>query len=151
MYLFLDFDGVLHADFAGNEYFCHVPKLVDALAEFPDVRIVISSTWRLKRSADELRALLGPALGARVVGVTPELKADEYATYRRQNEIEAWLKANAKPWDNWIALDDMSSEFKPFCPHLIACNGETGMDDGVVTRLRAYLTGLQRQRGGRYA
>ena len=142
MYLFLDFDGVLHADFAGNEYFCHVPKLVDALAEFPDVRIVISSTWRLNRSVDELRGLLGPALGSRVVGVTPELKGNEYAIYRRQNEIEAWLEANAKPWDDWIALDDMSSDFTPFCQHLISTHGEVGIYDADIALLRLYLVHL---------
>lgn len=148
MYLFLDFDGVLHADFAGNPYFSKLPKLVEALDGFSGINIVVSSSWREKRSISQLRLLLGPVIGPLVVGTTPQLTDYAYSSLLRQNEIESWLEANAKPWHAWVALDDMSFEFTPFCPHLIVCDGETGMDDAVVTRLRAYLTGVQSQRGG---
>ena len=148
MFLFLDFDGVLHADFAGNPYFSKLPKLVEALDGFSDVIIVVSSAWRLKRSIAELRLLLGPVIGPLVVDKTPHLSEYEHGPLIRQNEIESWLATNAKPWDTWVAIDDMSFEFTPFCPHLIVCDGETGMDDDVVVRLRAYLNGVQSQRGG---
>jgi hypothetical protein len=143
VYLFLDFDGVLHAEFAGSPHFCKLHKLVDALNGFPDVQIVVSSAWRQRRSIDELRLLLGPIIGNQVVGATPELNAYEHSPYLRQKEIEFWLRANANPWDAWVALDDMPSKFRPFCKQLIACDPLTGMEDAQVDLLRERLLKLR--------
>ena len=51
MILFLDFDGVLHPEgedhiFKGGVDFCFLPRLEALLREFPQVKIVISSSWR---------------------------------------------------------------------------------------------------------
>lgn len=148
MYLFLDFDGVLHAEFEGNPHFCKLPKLVGALDGFSDVRIVVSSAWRQTRSSEELRLLLGPIIGKQVVGATPALDGYEHGPYLRQKEIEFWLRANAKPWDAWVALDDMASKFMPFCKQLIACDPLTGMDDAQVALLRERLFGLRNTQNG---
>jgi hypothetical protein len=143
MYLFLDFDGVLHAEFEGSPHFCKLPKLVDALDGFSEVQIVVSSAWRLRRSIEELRLLLGPIIGKQVIGATPELSAWEHGQYLRQKEIEFWLRANANPWDAWVALDDMASKFMPFCKQLIACDPLTGMEDTQVALLRERLFRLR--------
>jgi hypothetical protein len=53
--VFLDFDGVLHPDPPSNELplFCRAMLLEEWLVQHPDVCVVISSTWRLKRSLDQ--------------------------------------------------------------------------------------------------
>ena len=67
VYLFLDFDGVVHPMFAGSRHqewekhpFCYLPELEAAIrrARQP-VRIVIASTWRKKRDLDALRKPFG--------------------------------------------------------------------------------------------
>lgn len=59
MFLFLDFDGVLHPEplYGDGELFCRLPLLEALLREFPEVSIVVSSTWRDTRTVEELRKL----------------------------------------------------------------------------------------------
>lgn len=80
--IYLDFDGVLHSDevyqnHRGRVYllgrghlFEQVPVLVDALAPYPNVRIVLSTSWvRLKGYGWVLERLPG-GLRSRVIGAT---------------------------------------------------------------------------------
>lgn len=111
MILFLDIDGVLHPlmprrDRPQSEagQLSYLPRLAKVLSQYPEVQIVISSTWRVTRTLDQLRVLFPEDLQHRVVGVTPVL--DE-ARYPGGREIEAlaWLDAHA-PGEEWVALDD---------------------------------------------
>ena len=72
MVIFLDFDGVTHP-VSGSAPF--QSDCLDALAKAfnqLDAEIVITSTWRLDRSIDELRTLLGNDIGDRIIDVTPK-------------------------------------------------------------------------------
>lgn len=66
MILFLDFDGVLHSDAAylvngrptlkaEGELMMWVPLLEDALADFPEVQIVLSTSWARELSFSRAR------------------------------------------------------------------------------------------------
>ena len=60
MILFLDFDGVLHPEYSDRAVpdeiaFCHLPRFEAVLRDFPNVEIVISSTWRYHLPLDALR------------------------------------------------------------------------------------------------
>ncbi len=81
--LFLDFDGVVHPHPPNSEHplWCCTAHLAEWLARHPDV--VISSTWRKGRSVEQLKTLLPPVAGHRVIGSTP---AETVELYTRQIE-----------------------------------------------------------------
>ncbi|MFD2270984.1 HAD domain-containing protein [Undibacterium arcticum] len=57
MILFLDFDGVLHPDPCDEgERFSRLPAFEALMRDFPAVEIVVSSSWRVARTLDDLRA-----------------------------------------------------------------------------------------------
>lgn len=150
MILFLDFDGVLHPESLNSRQplLCHLPLLEDVLREFPQVEVVISSTWRLRwldayLATIELRKHFAPDIAQRVVDVTPHhtqldpnTTPDSLFAYRRHREIEAWLRANRPPGTTWVALDDRAYWFKPFLKNLLATDPETGLTTQDLDALR---------------
>jgi hypothetical protein len=146
MILFLDFDGVLHPEFCnqGEELFCHRDKLELILRDYPQVEIVISSTWRQTRSLAELQALFSPDIGPRIVGVTPDWRdlpklCEVIGYYPRHVEVEGWLRQANRVWERWVVLDDRDYWFRPFLPNLVWCDPTIGIDDVVERKLRLKL------------
>ena len=94
--LFIDFDGVLHPlddVHRPDGWFRWLPVLADLLAPWPDVRLVVHSSWRYDHSDAELRVLLGQ-LSSRVVGSVPRLP--------REQAIENFLQANKGKVSSWV-------------------------------------------------
>jgi hypothetical protein len=145
MILFLDFDGVLHPEPCLDQsmLFCRRRLLEDCLRDFPDVKIVITSTWRERHSLDAMRALFVPDIGARIIGVTPQwrdlLDLLSSMAYLRQVEVQGWLRQHGQPWTQWVALDDKPWLFKPFLSNLVTCDGEVGLDEITLQKLRSKL------------
>lgn len=128
--LFLDFDGVLNSDayFASpgfvavtkemsdaevmllnREYHLDAAKvaLLNGLVEMFDLSVVISSSWRLQYSLDELNAMLA-ARGAtfRAVAVTPRVTQHDPTRPLRAREILAYLEHLSVPCEAVVVLDD---------------------------------------------
>lgn len=145
MILFLDFDGVLHSEpcYDETQLFSSLPPLEAMLRDFPEVKIVISSTWRESRSLSELQSFFSHDIGARIIGVTPSWRdipdLVEVIGYQRHAEIEAWIRNSEMPWQPWIAVDDKPFLFKPFLPNLIKTNSSTGLDEIAIASLRQRL------------
>jgi hypothetical protein len=137
--LFLDFDGVLHPDPPSNELplFCRAKLLEEWLVQHPDVCVVISSTWRLKRSLEQLKDYF-PTWQHRIVGMTPDIPLD---SFQRQVECEAWMRAHAAPWTPWAALDDRLWNFRPFEKRLILVDRKTGLTPNDHVRLTRAVYG----------
>lgn len=148
MILFLDFDGVLHPDPCSDEslLLSELPLLESVLHDCQHVDVVITSTWRLKRSITRLRDLFSPSLRERIIDVTPERRdfqdlAETIGhTYQRSIEIEAWLRSSREPWRPWIALDDRPEWFRPFCKNLVRCDPATGLTASTALELRRRFT-----------
>lgn len=146
MILFLDFDGVLHPEFipgespgryrVNQEHFSCLPQFEAILLEFAELRVVISSTWRLRRSLEDLRLFFSPELRYRIVGATPELT--NIACGRRQREIEAWMADNA-PGECWIAVDDWPPLFDQVCDNVFFTETLTGLDHEAAYRLKQWI------------
>lgn len=139
MILFLDFDGVLHHEnvtvkrcppsarrylkahesrfltrdgklVKGKNLFEHADRLAAALAPFPNVQIVISSTWREHFRPEKLLQFLPAALADRVIGHTP--LCDKFGGVgSRLSEVLAYLEGNGLSGEPWIALDDQAQLF----------------------------------------
>jgi hypothetical protein len=153
--LFLDFDGVTHPEPCYTEdYFALAPLVEKVVRDFPGTRVVISSAWRENHSLGEIRAMLPMALASMVEGITPSslpsssdhiciIVPEEFAPalipYARHREIAYWLNMYAKPWDEWVALDDRAYLFKPFLPNLIKCDMDWGMTEHDADILRHKL------------
>ncbi|HYB51328.1 MAG TPA: HAD domain-containing protein [Burkholderiaceae bacterium] len=142
MILFLDFDGVLHPDPCPDKgrLFENAQRLADTLAQFPEVAIVLSTSWRNVRPENELLEPLPATLRVRVLGITPRFgeftAAASRIPYRRHAECEQWLISNDMADSPWWALDDRAYWFAPYCENLIQCDAQRGFDE----RARAHLT-----------
>jgi hypothetical protein len=135
--LFLDFDGVLHPDPPSSQapLMCRAPLLQDWLFQNPHVSVVVSSTWRLKRTLGQLQALF-PVWGDRIVDATPNLPQD---SFQRQHECESWVREQAKPWTPWLALDDRAWNFRPFEKRLLLVDRTSGLVPDDLLRLSEAL------------
>jgi hypothetical protein len=135
MLLFLDFDGVLHPVLGPLEmHVCRLSVLESVLRQAPQVRIVISSTWRLFFGMSELRAVVSADIAARIVGATPPPDDEP-----RHAEIMRYLKQHATHATEWVAVDDAVEEFPRGCPYLIRCDARSGLTDTVARELGTRL------------
>ena len=135
----LDFDGVLHprCPSASSEMFKGVEVLAAAIAEVPDVSIVIDSTWRHHTSDMEWAIAQFPrSISSAIAGCTPNLGGKN----TRELEIFEWLKINATTPFNLMILDDEPELFSKAMLDLIYCvNGELGLCHSDVHRIRERL------------
>ena len=135
--LFLDVDGVLN----NHEALKRNPPLdplcvgvLNDLVEAFDARIVVSSTWRLFYSLDEIRSLLaahGLVNPARVIDATPHgetAQGDRSVSQPRGLEIQAWLSAHQEV-TRFVILDD-EADMCHLTPHLV----KTSMANGLTWR-----------------
>ena len=94
--LFLDYDGVLHADDvyrsksgialkSGGTLFEHAAILAAAIEPHPNVKIVLSTSWVRERGFNRAKKFLPPSLQIRVTG----------ATYHSSFELDDGLQT---PW-----------------------------------------------------
>lgn len=131
--LFLDFDGVLHPEHCHeSKHFSCLPVFERALHQVPDCKVVIASTWRLQTPGKRLREKLGSDVASKVVGVTPQYcdlhdVPPTLVGYEREAECHAWLLANKVRHEPWLAVDDRSWLYRPFCKSLFLTNGRTGL------------------------
>ena len=146
--IFLDIDGVLHPAGAayiddrtgktmGDRLFRWLEILMCYLNQYPDVKVVIHSTWRICHPTfAELLSELPERLRARVVASTgTEIMG-------RWDSIQNYLSLNKV--DNFIILDDEErafgrhSESRP--KELIACRSRAGLTSpGVQAKLKKAL------------
>lgn len=139
----LDFDGVLHkyeaSEWVGEreeyKFFHYLPRFEAVVRDYPQVRIVIASSWRLQKKLDALRAIFSEDIGKKILGVTPIHQSRSMAGLR-QSEVESWLVENNFSGVRWVALDDESRNYLPEAS-LIVCND--GFSDFEEKSLRDFL------------
>ena len=118
--LYLDFDGVLHHESVmrsprgriylsapdGYSLFQHVGLLEDLLAPYPEVRIVLSTSWvRVLRFSRALKRL-PPSLQTRVIGATYHTEMHEGAFARLPRAQQILDDVERRQPSGWLALDD---------------------------------------------
>jgi hypothetical protein len=137
--LFLDFDGVLHADGDVGREFCRLPHLDKYLEKMPDIEIVISSSWRDAHSLEELKEFFPLHLREKIIGVTPSHPCG-FESGGRQREIEEFLEAASLSHEDssWVALDDMEFIFDSNCRNLVLVNANSGFSDDEGRKLLAW-------------
>ena len=141
MILFLDVDGVLHPLLAHkSKPMSCLPRLAAVLWDFPEVQVVITSTWRLTRSLEDLRALFPADLRSRVIGATAA-PGYEPRPGARQYEALLWLDGY-DPASQWIALDDYAPHYFS-SSRLVLCDHTTGFGEDEEKQLRERLVHIR--------
>lgn len=139
--LFLDFDGVLHPEHCHeSKHFCRLPILEDALRQVPETKVVITSTWRLEQSFGALQQRFSTDLADIIKGVTPRYSdltnvPNTLVGYQREAECHAWLWNNNLPHCTWLAVDDRSWLYRPFCKSLLLVDGHVGLTEANACQL----------------
>lgn len=144
--LFLDVDGVLNsADRRANEpgdilygrlgSLCGIDRtllgyLKDILREVPDLKIVVSSTWRLFHMNDLKWAFRKEGIDwwNIVIGKTPRSNVGY-----RGKEIQAWIKENVEESFSFAIVDD-DADMTPFQTE--NCFFKTHWDTGLTEEIR---------------
>lgn len=154
--LYLDFDGVLHPDAAyrtrngiellhhpGHSLFEHVSLLDQVLAPYPDVKIVLSTSWLLiKGGYDHAKTRLSPRLQERCIG----------GTFHRREMRRGWFESISRPDQvvldiqrrkpaRWVAVDDSPDEWPDWTSaHVVRADPTHGIAEGrVLAEMRAKL------------
>lgn len=105
--------------------------------------------WRLRpmeKVQDWLQA--EPLVAQRVVGINPLMPdraqlPDRVLAYEREAQCLAWLRAWRPSRLHWLALDDRSWLFSPFCPQLFETDGTQGLLPEQLPALAARLDAMR--------
>lgn len=144
---YLDYDAVLHdgnvlrnrikgmtIKTPGRTFFEWMPILEDLLAPYPDLQIVLSTTWVRELGFKEAKLELSTSLQDRVIGSTflhPNLIKAEFDTMSRGMQILGDVQRR-KP-TQWFALDDDAYGWPArYKENLIQTNAHLGLSDPVV-------------------
>ncbi len=158
--LFVDYDGVLHRGHAfldeSNEIFLDTgiplfefsPLLVSLLEPWPEVEIVLTTTWLSRLPVDEVVSYLPLRLARRVVGTTQGYRArfgDWKTGIARTYIIRAYVFEHRLR--NWLAIvdsvygaHDLSTDFLALEPHLVLLDSQRGIGEAQAQqRIRDWL------------
>jgi hypothetical protein len=152
---YLDYDAVLHdgnvlrnrtkgmtIKTPGRTFFEWMPILDDLLAPYPDLKIVLSTTWVRELGFNETKHELSASLKDRVIGSTflhPKIVKAEFDIIPRGMQI--WGDVERRKPTHWFALDDDAFGWPVWCKdHLIQTNDQLGLSDPAVQeRIRQRL------------
>ncbi len=158
----LDFDGVLHPSEVfrspdgmtiengppGATLFMWSGILENVLRLFPEVRIVLSTSWVNVFGYEQARLSLPPNLQEKVVGATYDQALDNdisppWTHLHRYEQITRYANRNALA--EWIAIDDnLRGLSKSEAQRVIVTNGDLGLSERArVTELIEKLSNLR--------
>lgn len=154
--LYLDYDGVLHHEnvlwhsnrgaylVAGPKYrlFQHAPLLEQLLTPYPDIRIVLSTSWARVYGCSKAAKRLPPTLRSRVIGATFYSRMNEQAFLSQSRGMQVWADVLRRKPRDWLALDDDTLDWPHWCRNKLIATDETegisdpGMTQQIEQRLR---------------
>lgn len=162
---YLDYDAVLHdgnvlrnrtkglhIKTPGRTFFEWMPILDDLLAPYPDLKIVLSTTWVREIGFNEAKYELSASLKDRVIGATflhPKIVKMDFDTLSRGMQI--WGDVERRKPAQWFALDDDAFGWPVRCKeNLIQTSAQLGLSDPAVQeRVRLKLVDMYRSDGAR--
>lgn len=148
--LYLDYDGVLHPEgvyrdrhrgiFLGNEFVGHrlfenANFLCEKLYAYPDVHIVLSTTWVRVLGFSRAKAYLPESLAARVVGATyhSHMPRDIFVEQSRPMQVVADVRRR-RP-SAWLAVDDVDEGWpQEALPNFVATHPRFGCAEPFVRK-----------------
>ncbi|EOC0011705.1 HAD domain-containing protein [Cronobacter turicensis] len=129
-WLFLDIDGVLHRAENGSLEF--MPVLCDVLRECPNVRIILSTSWRLGASTKDVLSHFTSEIRPFIVGANPDLDG-HVSEHIRWHECMAMVRHLGL--SSYTFVDDSARLFPESCPSLFLTKRYEGLNDEMGKRL----------------
>ena len=152
--LYLDFDGVLHHDDVhyhprrgaylfpqGYKLFEYAGLLDELLRPFPDLRIVLSTSWVRQYGCYGAAKRLPSGLRTRVVGATFHSRMDEHLFLQESRGMQVWRDTLRRKPRDWFALDDDQRDWPAWCQdRYVRTNEALGVSEpGAAVRIEAQL------------
>ena len=115
-------------------------KNIHHLARHPDVRFVISSTWRDGRTIEEITEMfIMKGLNVRIIDKTREGHRGSY-TDHRGFEIRDWLDANKDIVESYVILDDNTWDIVRMHPNnTVTTRDDVGFDKDALSKAKDIL------------
>nr|WP_217709415.1 HAD domain-containing protein [Paraburkholderia atlantica] len=158
--LFVDYDGTLHRGHAlldeggqvsldtGNPMFEFAPLLVDLLEPYPEVEIVLTTSWLDTLPVERVVSYLPLPLAKRVVGTTHGIKPR--FGYLQDGSARTYIIRSyvfGRRLKNWLAIDDsvfgayhLNTSVLNMEPHLVLLDAQHGIGDAnAQRRIREWL------------
>lgn len=154
--LYLDFDGVLHPDAVyrhpkrgifldaaqapGRWLFEWADVLIEALEPYPQVRIVLSTSWVRVLGYSRARASLPQRLSERVVGATFHSRVHRFAERPFRlgipaRGVEVSRDAHRRAPLEWVAVDDAREGWAAWdLERIVFCDPSAGLGDPETAR-----------------
>ena len=162
--LYLDFDGVLHHEAvhwhprrgvylkAPSEFrlFQHAELLESLLAPFPDVRLVLSTSWVRVLGYNRSRKHLPSGLRGRVIGATYHSDMHPGAFAMLPRWVQVMDDVERRQPAEWIALDDEGAGWPAEHRHRLLLTderlglGAPGAAEALSSKLRELLANRPR-------
>ena len=155
--IFLDVDGVLNCQLFYTEQqkregetfvkqnFCPMRVgWLNALCKEMDIKVVVSSTWRMGKTIEELKEIF-EEVGAtfEIIGMTPMLR-DLHSV--RGNEIQAWIKDNNEllecqyyDFHTYAIIDDDSDMLYQQRNNLFLTDSYAGLTPDTCYRIKRFF------------
>ena len=153
--VYLDFDGVLHHENvvwsrhlgaylsapAGYVLFQHCDLLIEVLEPYPQIQIVLSTSWSRVYGCAKAAKMLPPKLRTRVIGATWHWRMDKIRFMQKSRGEQVWGDVSRRKPRAWIALDDDYENWPTHCnDHYTRTHPTEGVSDPeVLALLRAKL------------
>jgi hypothetical protein len=145
--LYLDFDGVLHHEnvlwhprkgaWVGapppHRLFQHAGLLEEVLTPYPEVQIVLSTSWVRQYGFSGTAKKLPASIRGKVIGATfhSRMQKDEFLTMSRGMQV--WADVYRRQPRDWLALDDDYLHWPAWChDKYIRTHEQQGLSDPVV-------------------
>lgn len=140
--LYLDFDGVLHHQNVlwhsligpylsapdGYVLFQHATLLEHILEPYPEVSIVLSTSWVLRFSLAKATKNLKPSLRYRVIGATYNSRRDEQSFIAMPRGVQVQQDVLRRQPKAWLAVDDDDFGWPTDClGHLVVTHKHAGI------------------------
>ena len=147
--LYLDFDGVLHHEDvlwhlrkgphlrAPPHYtlFQHADLLTTLLEPYPDVKIVLSTSWVRSYGCAGTAKRLPIALRQRVIGATFHSRMDEALFVDAPRGMQVWGDVVRRNPKDWLALDDDYMHWPKWClSNYIQTDAHEGISNPAVLK-----------------
>lgn len=148
--LYLDFDGVLHpepvyrhlkrgmhfgAEHRSHTLFENADFLVEVLAPYPDVAIVLSTSWVRILGYARAKNCLPIELGKKVIGAVfhSQMNKPEFDATPRGHQVLA--DATRRGVTRWLALDNDEEGWLTSAPaHLVTTHKTLGINEPQVAK-----------------
>ena len=145
--LYLDYDGVLHHEnclwhpkigpylSAPSEFklFMHVDLLQELLEPYPQILIVLSTSWAVRYGVTKAAKNLSPSLRNRVIGGTYHSRMNKPEFLEKPRGVQVLEDTMRRKPSDWLAIDDDYLHWPAWCRNkLVRTHVHEGIRDPTV-------------------